>query len=488
MNDIAGKFTPSAIVDRAGDLVVSKGISNVFQGQDFFQGFDQLAKTFLVTEALAITQFGIGELGAGNANFEGSIGHLLLHGVTGCGASKLVGGDCSAGFAAGVGQSILAGTELSDQQKARLVPIVSGFAGFVFSDGKAINVTFASRIGVSGFQNNYLTHAEAKERRALLLKNSRTAADDDRLLELQQIDQDREDNLQDCRGSNSARCQGIRQQLRLDLAEYITENENGNYTYVDENGVTQTDNTYAFNRGLVIARYGEIYGDNQSHGDISGDQSLSQQQIDAILNGITDPDVQSVALSILNGEELPLDLVIHNASLVGTLDPAAGKSTFKSGATNRQIVDEQRIPSNGGSRRVSHAKNSQSLIGHNANPIRQGTVIKGGHNEQSFNTLAASDQNINVGTTTQLAPGIKSVEYTVTKTDGSTSTIRTKTVYDPNVYSDQQIADMSSTAISQAPIPSTGSNLSKTVVNSVEFTVTRDPAGSVNNVFISGPG
>ncbi len=141
---------------------------------------------------------------------------------------------------------------------------------------------------------------------------------------------------------------------------------------------------------------------------------------------------------------------------------------------------------NTGAKTVGHAENAQTLISHNASPVRQGTVIKGGHNEQSFNALAASDPNINVGTATQVAPGIRSVEYTVTKADGSISSVRTKTVSDPSVYSDQQIANMSSTAISQAPTPTAGSNLSTTNVNGLEFTVTRDPTGSVNNVFVSG--
>ena len=113
-------------------------------------------------------------------------------------------------------------------------------------------------------------------------------------------------------------------------------------------------------------------------------------------------------------------------------------------------------------------------------------MIKGDHNEQSFHNLAANDPSIIIVGSTQLGPGISSIEYTVTKADGSVSSPRTKTVYDPATYSDQQIADFSSAAIMQAPLPQAGSNISNVSVNGLQFTVTRDPTGSINNVFISG--
>ena len=158
----SSRFAPSAIVDRLGDRVISNGVSNVFNGEKFFEGIDKLGKTFLVSEALAVTQFGIGELGEGNASFEGSIGHLLLHGGAGCVALVAIDGNCAAGFFSGASQSVLAGSGLSDQQKADLVPLVGALAGFAFSDGEAINVTFGSTIATSGLENNYLSHKKGE--------------------------------------------------------------------------------------------------------------------------------------------------------------------------------------------------------------------------------------------------------------------------------------------------------------------------------------
>ena len=159
----SSRFAPSAIVDRLGDRVISNGVSNVFNGEKFFEGIDKLGKTFLVSEALAVTQFGIGELGEGNASFEGSIGHLLLHGGAGCVALVAIDGNCAAGFFSGASQSVLAGSGLSDQQKADLVPLVGALAGFAFSDGEAINVTFGSTIATSGLENNYLSHQQVDD-------------------------------------------------------------------------------------------------------------------------------------------------------------------------------------------------------------------------------------------------------------------------------------------------------------------------------------
>lgn len=45
LNDVRGTFAPAAIVDRAGDRVISHVVTNVVHGQDPFAGLDQLGRT-----------------------------------------------------------------------------------------------------------------------------------------------------------------------------------------------------------------------------------------------------------------------------------------------------------------------------------------------------------------------------------------------------------------------------------------------------------
>jgi hypothetical protein len=143
-------------------------VSNVVHGRDPFAGFDNLGRTFLVTEIMSVAQFGIGEMGNGNARWEGSLPHLLLHGGLGCAAMEVMGGRCASGFFAGASQSVLAGSNLTDEQKLELAPLVGALSGFVFSGGNAINVSLGSTIAQSGIVNNYLTHADIEAAEALL--------------------------------------------------------------------------------------------------------------------------------------------------------------------------------------------------------------------------------------------------------------------------------------------------------------------------------
>jgi Holliday junction resolvase-like predicted endonuclease len=160
-------LTPAfAIVKRPHNTVINNGHSSLVHGQDFFDGLDQVGRTFLVTETIAIAQFGIGELGNGSdTQWEGSIGHLLLHGGVGCLALEALNGDCVAGFFSGASSSLLAGSNLTDEQILRLAPLLGALTGFVFSGGVAVNVSFGGTVAQSGIVNNYLTH---ENRRALL--------------------------------------------------------------------------------------------------------------------------------------------------------------------------------------------------------------------------------------------------------------------------------------------------------------------------------
>ncbi|MEO1985231.1 MAG: hypothetical protein ABGX47_01070 [Martelella sp.] len=113
-------------------------------------------------------QFEIGSLAEGMGipieEWEGSPGHMLLHGLAGCAAAAASGNGCAAGAAGAVAQSLFAGslggTALSEQELQRRATVFSALAGYFFSGGNGDNVSNAANIGLSGFTNNYLTHEQ----------------------------------------------------------------------------------------------------------------------------------------------------------------------------------------------------------------------------------------------------------------------------------------------------------------------------------------
>ena len=106
----------------------------------------------------------------------GSLGHMATHGILGCATSALQGGSCAAGAAGAVAYSALSAGMLRDRPdpadyegnyaafeadmnawdtaNEKLMAIVGGGAGYLFSGGEAQNVNIASSIAVSGYQNN----------------------------------------------------------------------------------------------------------------------------------------------------------------------------------------------------------------------------------------------------------------------------------------------------------------------------------------------
>lgn len=158
-------FAPDEILNRLGGQVVNTSVGNVLNGRDPFDGIETLLQNFVVSETMALAQFGVGELGNGMqpGEWEGSIGHMLLHGGVGCVAMEAIGGNCTAGFFSGVGQSLLAGSDLTDDQKLALAPLAGALGAFFFADGNAVNVSFGSQVATSGLLNNYLTHRQLAE-------------------------------------------------------------------------------------------------------------------------------------------------------------------------------------------------------------------------------------------------------------------------------------------------------------------------------------
>jgi hypothetical protein len=54
---------------------------------------------------------------------------------------EVMGGRGTSGFFAGASQSVLAGSNLTDEQKLRLAPLVGGLAGFSQAGAPALGLT-----------------------------------------------------------------------------------------------------------------------------------------------------------------------------------------------------------------------------------------------------------------------------------------------------------------------------------------------------------
>ena len=112
----------------------------------------------VVSLAAADFQFGIGEIGLD----EGSIPHMFLHSSLGCITNLGLGGNCAAGAASGLIQSIYAGANdgldrfYNQEEHLRNIEFLGAIAGYFFSEGNADNVNNAANIARSGFENNAL--------------------------------------------------------------------------------------------------------------------------------------------------------------------------------------------------------------------------------------------------------------------------------------------------------------------------------------------
>ncbi|MEO1985232.1 MAG: hemagglutinin repeat-containing protein [Martelella sp.] len=159
-----GNLSIAGILDGALDGMITSGLSSAVYGTDFGSSFSRSLLNTVVNLTLADVQFEIGELGNGLDNWEGSPGHMLLHGLAGCAAAAASGNGCAAGAAGAVAQSLFAGslggTALSEQELQRRATVFGALAGYFFSGGDGDNVSNAANIGLSGFTNNYLTHEQ----------------------------------------------------------------------------------------------------------------------------------------------------------------------------------------------------------------------------------------------------------------------------------------------------------------------------------------
>ncbi len=174
--------TPPAPRNDVANATLSSGISSAVTGRDFREAFGSSFVRTVVALGLADAQNEIGGLFKKGADGgEGSLGHIVLHGIAGCAAAELQGADCAAGAAGGIAQGIYAGRiagsepviedyETEEQYQAAYaswsddasaaVAVIGSLAGYVLSGGDGENVSLASAVAVSGLQNNYLEHTQ----------------------------------------------------------------------------------------------------------------------------------------------------------------------------------------------------------------------------------------------------------------------------------------------------------------------------------------
>lgn len=122
----------------------------------------------VVALGLADAQNEIGGLFEDGANGgEGSIGHILLHGLAGCAAAEAQGADCAAGAAGGIAQAVYAGglvdTTKTDETQRNQAEVIGALVGWVFSQGQSENVSAASSIALSGLLNNRQLHRDEQD-------------------------------------------------------------------------------------------------------------------------------------------------------------------------------------------------------------------------------------------------------------------------------------------------------------------------------------
>ncbi|MCB5205461.1 DUF637 domain-containing protein, partial [Neorhizobium sp. T786] len=157
-----GTLTLHAILDGALDGLISSGLSSLVYDTDFGSAFSAALIKTVVNLAMADIQFAIGDRYLG----EGTPQHMLLHGLVGCAVAQASGGDCAAGAAGAVAQSIYAAYlqnygGVADEKRALAnAEFIGALVGFMFSGGKAENVELAATIARSGLENNYLSHSE----------------------------------------------------------------------------------------------------------------------------------------------------------------------------------------------------------------------------------------------------------------------------------------------------------------------------------------
>ncbi len=140
---------------------------------------------------------------------EGSFRHVSEHTILGCIMGEALGGTCATGALAGMGQAIYAGMvdptqALRDSQTYLAnAELIGGLLAALGSGGDVNATMIASGIARSGFQNNYLNHAERElhEQLVALCYGPEPSPDACRRLnELNELSEKRDQQIERCVG------------------------------------------------------------------------------------------------------------------------------------------------------------------------------------------------------------------------------------------------------------------------------------------------
>ena len=157
------------ILEGALDAGISSGINAAYYGTDFGDSFGRSLVRSVVALGLADTQNVIGNILENGANSgEGSLGHIVLHGIAGCAAAEAQGPNCAAGATAGIAEAIYAGTDplasgQTPSQIAANAQLIGAVSGYFFSGGDAENVGAGASIAQSASLNNYLSRPQYEQ-------------------------------------------------------------------------------------------------------------------------------------------------------------------------------------------------------------------------------------------------------------------------------------------------------------------------------------
>ena len=145
------------------------GVTSTVTGADFGDAFRGSSTRSVVALGLADVQTGIGDVFANGANGgEGSLGHVMLHGLAGCVAAEAQGADCGSGAMGGIAGAIYSGMQKAPERSSYASDaafdaafatwktdvlakgeLISLTAAYVFSGGKAENVGAANLVANS---------------------------------------------------------------------------------------------------------------------------------------------------------------------------------------------------------------------------------------------------------------------------------------------------------------------------------------------------
>ncbi|MDD8023530.1 MAG: hemagglutinin repeat-containing protein [Paracoccaceae bacterium] len=259
-------LTVANVLEGAFDASIGATIQTAAYGGNFGDAFKGSFINSVVALGLADAQTGVGDVFAREGSGgEGSLGHVLLHGLAGCVAAEAQGADCAAGAAGGIAQAIYAGgldsTTLTDEQQQQRAELIGAAAGWLFSGGQAQNVSTAASVALSGMINNRQLHANEKEILSDMLGRPIDDADFDAL-----------DGVSDAeRATLAAACALIKCSAHLsvnhpDYAARVALEREGWQNLTEIRRLMQAGNTYA---GYdVQAEHGHLYlGDREDRGD-----------------------------------------------------------------------------------------------------------------------------------------------------------------------------------------------------------------------------